>query len=159
MQAHGSACIMEHSAFIFKHPGTFCMHSGIFWNILHAFCNILEHFACILEYSWTFCMHSGTLWNILQAFCNILGELLSHTRTDWHTDIRTCWAVFLPLKSGSEWPSWLIQPKIDQVVLTFRRRVARYQKWCTLSIQPKILICYTSKSCPKSNLIKDKIPS
>ena len=31
MQAHVSACILEHSGTFCKHSGTFCMHSGTFW--------------------------------------------------------------------------------------------------------------------------------
>ena len=33
----GSACILECSACILDCSGTYCMHSGPFWNILHAF--------------------------------------------------------------------------------------------------------------------------
>ena len=53
MQAHVSACILEHS-------GTYSMNYGTFWNFLHAFWNILELSACILEHSRSFCMHYGT---------------------------------------------------------------------------------------------------
>ncbi len=72
------------------HSGIYCMHSGTFWNILHAFCNILEHSACILEHSGTFCMHSGTFCNILHAFWNNLEHsgtfwnILKHSGTFWN---------------------------------------------------------------------------
>ena len=48
-----------------------------------------------------------------------------------------------------------VQVEVYQSNLTFKRKVARYQEWCPWSIQPKI---FTSQFCPKSNLIKDKIP-
>ena len=56
------------------------MHSGTFWNFLHAFFNILEHFACILEHSGTFCMVSGTFWNFLQHS----GTFCMHSVTFWN---------------------------------------------------------------------------
>ena len=94
-----------HSGTFCIHCGTFCMHSGTFCIHSGTFC---MHFG-------TFCMHSGTFWNILEhfgTFWNIL-ELYrfahcerilirdSHTHTDRQTDIRTCWAASLQLKTIS----------------------------------------------------------
>ena len=52
-----------------------CMHSGSFWNILeHSACipehsgTFCLHSACILEHSGTFCLHSETFLIILHAF-------------------------------------------------------------------------------------------
>merc|ERR1711946_68878 len=47
------------------------MHSGKFWNILHAFCNTLEHSACILE-------HSGTFWKPFVISCKLLYSFALH---------------------------------------------------------------------------------
>ena len=71
-----------------------CMHSGTFWNILHAFWKILEHFACILEYSAYILIHSACIrelsacilehsrifWSILRQNFNFAGR-----QTDGHT--------------------------------------------------------------------------
>ena len=64
-------------------------HSGTFWNILHAHWNILELSACILKHSGTFCMHSGTFWNILDVVdgCRKVDFQVDDTRTDRRTDI------------------------------------------------------------------------
>ena len=93
MQAYVTACeLMDLHA-----RSWICMHSGTFWNILHAFWNILE-------LSGTFCMHSGTFWNFLHAFWNILEHSTCtlwknfNLSTDGHTDIRTCWAASSQLK-------------------------------------------------------------
>ena len=82
-------------------------------------------------------------------------------------------------KSGSEWPPWLIQPKkltrwtvrsriwgrptCSRNSLSINPNFWKESSWVPRMmplIQPKILICqfYTSQFCPKSNLIKDKIP-
>ena len=76
MQAHRSACILEHSGTFCMHSGTFCIHSGTFCMHSGTFCMCSGIFCmdsgtfCML--SGTFCMHSVTFWNILHAFWNIL---------------------------------------------------------------------------------------
>ena len=125
IHAHGSACntcihsgtfwnILEHSAYILEHFGTFCMPSVTFWNILHALCNIMEHSVCILEHSGifcmasgtfcipseTFCMHSGTFWNILVLYwLHTVKEFQLGTQTDGQTDEHTLGLVELRLRS------------------------------------------------------------
>ena len=45
MQVYVTACILEQSAYILKRSGTFCMHSGTFWNVLElsrTFCYYIE---------------------------------------------------------------------------------------------------------------------
>ena len=56
------------------------MHSGTFWNFLHALWNILEH-------SGMFCMHSETFCNILDVVegCRKVDFQVDNTQTDTHT--------------------------------------------------------------------------
>jgi len=82
-----------HSGIFWNILHAYCMYSGIFRNILHASRNILEHsrtFYNILEHSGTFwnnLEHSGTFWNILEhsgTFWNILEHsscILEHSST------------------------------------------------------------------------------
>ena len=66
-------CILEHSAFILEHSGTFwniLAMSGTFWNILHVF------------------------WNILHTYSNYLAVF-----SNWVTDRRTLGLVELRLRS------------------------------------------------------------
>ena len=85
------------------------MHSGTFWNILHAFWNILLSFWNILhafgkiqELSACILKHSGTFWIILDAVegCRRIfsGWPCTDRQTDRQTYIRTCWAASLQLK-------------------------------------------------------------
>ena len=60
MQAHGPACILEHSACILEHSAC-----------------TLEHSACTLEHSITFCMHSGTFCSHSGTFCMHSGTILN----------------------------------------------------------------------------------
>ena len=55
--------------------GTLCMHSGIVWNILHAFWNILHAFWNILH------AILSAFWIILHAFWNSP----EHSRTFWNS--------------------------------------------------------------------------
>ena len=73
------------------------MHSGTFWNILHAHWNILELSACILKHSGTFCMHSGTFWNILDVVdgCRKVDFQVDDTCTDRQEDRHTLGLVEL----------------------------------------------------------------
>ena len=76
-------CILEHSACILDHSGTFwnsLEHSGTFWNILE---------------------HSGTFWNSLEHSGTVkiaYFERISDWNSDRQTDIRTCWAASSQLK-------------------------------------------------------------
>ena len=89
------------------------------------------HICCILNS--TACLAS---WNIL--FFISSNSLQPNTFTVYILSSRST-------KSKRTWA--------DTKTLTFRRRVARYQEWCPWSIQP-----YTSRFCPKLNLMKDKTP-
>ena len=70
MQAHGSACKLMK------------LHSGTFWNFLHAFWDILEHSECILNAFLKILEHSGTFWNILEH-SGIFWNILDHSGRFW----------------------------------------------------------------------------
>ena len=109
MQAHRSACILEHSACILEHSA--CILELSAFILKHSAC-ILELSACILEHAACILENSACLWNILHAFWNILEHFpcilghsgpIDHRQTDRHTDghthIRTCWAASSQLKT------------------------------------------------------------
>ena len=71
------------------HSGTFFMHSGTFWNILELSACILDHSGTFCKHSGTFRMHSGAFWNILEhsvTFCNILDGVEGCRKVDFQVD-------------------------------------------------------------------------
>ena len=77
MQAHGSACILEHSACILHVFWIILEHSACILEHSKTFKNILEHSVCLLQHSGLFCMHTllnclHAFWNFLYAFWNVL---------------------------------------------------------------------------------------
>ena len=82
--------IQEHSSYILEHSGTFCIHSATFRIDSGTFCNILEH-------SVTFCIHSETFWNLLVPSRKVDFQVV-HTithgqidgQTDRHWDLLSC---------------------------------------------------------------------
>ena len=105
MDLHASSWICMHSGTFCINSETFCINSGTFCMHCGTFC---MHSGIFCMHSVTFCMHSGTFfnnlhafWNILHAFWYILDQLTTDRLTDWHTDIRTCWAASSQLKMPS----------------------------------------------------------
>ena len=91
MQAHRSACILEHSGTFCMHSvtfcihsGTFCMYSGTFWNILHAFWNILHVFWNILHAFWNILEHSECILNVFLNILHSFWNFLENSGTFWN---------------------------------------------------------------------------